>query len=77
MRTHYYINSNFRSIREAQTLSFEATEDNHLKDYFVVEKGKYRILKIATIILKLRKRKSRFHRSSFQWFCATIVSRWS
>lgn len=42
--------SNFRSIREAQTLSFEATNDKHLSDYFVVEKGKYRILKIAAIL---------------------------
>ena len=42
--------SNFRSIREEQTLSFEATEDKHLEDYFVVNIGKYRLLKIATIL---------------------------
>lgn len=41
--------SNYRSIREPQTISFEATGDNHLENYFVVEKGKYRILKLATI----------------------------
>lgn len=42
--------SNFRSIREAQTLSFEATKDSHLEDYYVVKVGKYRLLKIATIL---------------------------
>lgn len=33
-----------------QTLSFEATEDKHLEDYFVVKVGKYRLLKMATIL---------------------------
>lgn len=42
--------SNYRSIREMQTLSFEATEDTHLEDYFVIKKGKYRLLKIASIL---------------------------
>lgn len=42
--------SNFRSIREAQTLSFEATKDSHLEDFYVVKIGKYRLLKIATIL---------------------------
>ena len=42
--------SNFRSIKEAQTLSFEATNDTHLEDYFVVKKGKYRLLKMASIL---------------------------
>lgn len=42
--------SNFRSIKEAQTLSFEATSDTHLEDYFVVKKGKYRLLKMASIL---------------------------
>ena len=42
--------SNFRSIKEAQTLSFEATDDTHLEDYFVVKKGKYRLLKMASIL---------------------------
>lgn len=42
--------SNFRSIKEAQTLSFEATDDTHLEDYFVVKKGKYRLLKLASIL---------------------------
>ena len=45
-----YTISNFRSIREAQTLSFEANSDNHLEDYYVVKIDKYRILKIATIL---------------------------
>lgn len=43
--------SNFRSIRDTQTISFEATtDDSHLEDYFVINKGKYRLLKIATIM---------------------------
>lgn len=42
--------SNFHSIREMQTISFEATNDNHLEDYFVVKVGKYRLLKMATIL---------------------------
>ena len=31
--------SNFRSIKETQTISFEATNDSHLEDYYVVKKG--------------------------------------
>ncbi len=42
--------SNFRSIKEPQTISFEATNDTHLEDYYIVKKDKYRILKIATIL---------------------------
>lgn len=42
--------SNFRSIKEPQTLSFEATKDTHLEDYFVIKKDKYRLLKIASIL---------------------------
>lgn len=42
--------SNFRSIREPQTISFEATKDTHLEDYYVVKKGDYRILKMAIIL---------------------------
>lgn len=42
--------SNFRSIRQKQTLSFEATNDKHLEEYFVIKVGKYRLLKIATIL---------------------------
>lgn len=42
--------SNFRSIKEPQTISFEATDDKHLEDYYVVEKGGYRLLKMATIM---------------------------
>lgn len=42
--------SNFRSIKDAQTISFEATNDLHLESYYIVQKDKYRILKIATIL---------------------------
>lgn len=42
--------SNFRSIREPQTISFEATNDTHLEDYYIIKKDKYRILKIGTIL---------------------------
>ncbi len=42
--------SNFRSIREPQTISFEATKDTHLEDYYVIRKGNYRILKMAVIL---------------------------
>ncbi len=41
--------SNYRSIRKAQTISFEATSDSNLEDYYVVTLGKYRILKMAAI----------------------------
>lgn len=41
--------SNYRSIRKAQTISFEATNDSSLEDYYVVTLGKYRILKMAAI----------------------------
>ena len=42
--------SNFRSIKEPQTISFEATDDKHLEDYYVIRKGDYRLLKMATLI---------------------------
>lgn len=42
--------SNFRSVKEPQTLSFEATNDTHLDEYFVLQKGKYRLLKMASIL---------------------------
>lgn len=42
--------SNFRSINQAQTISFEASDDTHLEDYYVVKIDKYRVLKIATIL---------------------------
>lgn len=42
--------SNFRSIKEPVTLSFEATPSTHLEEYFVATIDKYRILKIATIL---------------------------
>lgn len=40
---------NFLSIKEEQTLSFEATSDNTLEDYFIIEKAKKRLLKMALI----------------------------
>lgn len=42
--------SNYRSINEPQTISFEATNDKHLEEHYVVKKGKYRILKLAMIL---------------------------
>lgn len=42
--------SNYRSIKEAQTLSFEAMPDQHLDDYYIVEEGGYRLLKMAMIL---------------------------
>jgi AAA15 family ATPase/GTPase len=42
--------TNFGSIREKQTLSFEATKDNTLADYYIVEPiPKLRLLKLAMI----------------------------
>ena len=45
--------SNYRSIRKPQTISFEATSDKSLEDYYVVTLGKYRILKMATILVPM------------------------
>lgn len=42
--------SNFMSIRDKQTLSFEATNSTHLEEYLVFRIGKYRLLKINSII---------------------------
>jgi len=42
--------SNFRSIKEPQTISFEATDDKHLEQYYIIQKGKYRLLKIAALL---------------------------
>ena len=44
--------SNFRSIKEAQTISFEATKDTHLEDYFIIKKDKYRIKKGKCGVIK-------------------------
>lgn len=41
--------SNFRSIRDAQTLSFEADSSSHLEDYYVAKVDKYRVLKLAAV----------------------------
>lgn len=40
---------NFGSIKEKQTLSFEADRSRHLEDAYVVKFGKHRILKLALI----------------------------
>lgn len=73
--------SNFRSIREEQTLSFEATKDSHLEDFYVVKKGPYRILKIASILGANASGKSNMLRAFFMiprlmmQPCETKVSR--
>ncbi len=40
---------NFGSIKDEQTLSFEANKSTHLEEAYVVEIGKYRLLKLALI----------------------------
>lgn len=40
---------NFGSIKEKQTLSFEADKSKHLEDTYVVSFGKHRVLKLALI----------------------------
>lgn len=40
---------NFGSIRDMQTLSFEADKSNHLENAYVIEVGGYRLLKLALI----------------------------
>ena len=42
--------SNFRSFREKQTISFLATTDTHLEETYVVQRGKYRLLKAISIL---------------------------
>ncbi|MDE5789882.1 MAG: ATP-binding protein [Muribaculaceae bacterium] len=41
--------SNFRSIKESQTISFLADSSKHLEDVYVVKIGKYRILKMISL----------------------------
>ena len=41
--------SNFKSIRDKITLSFDASNSNDLEDYYVIKNGKYRLLKIGFI----------------------------
>jgi AAA15 family ATPase/GTPase len=65
--------SNYRSIKEAQTISFEATNDTHLEEYYVVQKDKYRILKIATILGANASGKSNIIRA-FRLFYSLILS---
>lgn len=40
---------NFGSIKERQTLSFIADKSSHLDDYYIIEQGKFRILKLAVL----------------------------
>lgn len=40
---------NFGSIKEQQTLSFEAEKTKHLEDFYISKIGKHRLLKIALI----------------------------
>jgi len=40
---------NFGSVKDKQTLSFEADKSTHLEDYYVIKKGKYRLLKLGLI----------------------------
>jgi len=40
---------NFGSIKEKQTLSFEAETSDNLENYYIIEVGKYRLLKTALI----------------------------
>lgn len=41
--------SNFGSIRELQTLSFEAEKSDNLENYYVINESGYRLLKLALI----------------------------
>lgn len=54
--------SNFRSIKDKQTISFIADSSKHLEDYYVVRKGKYRILKLISILGPNASGKSNFLR---------------
>lgn len=65
--------SNFRSIKNPVTLSFEASSDTHLEDYFVVTKGKYRLLKTATILGANASGKSNFLKA-FDLFCKMLLN---
>lgn len=40
---------NFGSIKDKQTLSFEADKSTHLEDTYIIQSGKHRILKLALI----------------------------
>ena len=40
---------NFGSIKEKQTLSFEADKSNQLEDYYVIETNGLRLLKLGLI----------------------------
>lgn len=40
---------NFGSIKDKQTLSFEADKSTHLEDTYIIQSGKHRILKLALV----------------------------
>ena len=40
---------NFGSIKEKQTLSFEADKSKHLEDYYIIETNGLRLLKLGLI----------------------------
>lgn len=40
---------NFRSIKDEQTLSFEASKNTDYEEYMVINAGKYRLLKMAAL----------------------------
>jgi len=40
---------NFLSIKDEQTLSFEATSENKYNEYYIVDTGKYKILKMGAL----------------------------
>lgn len=65
--------SNFRSIKAPLTLSFEANNDTHLEDYFIVKKGKYRLLKMVSLLGANASGKSNILRA-FMMFPSFILS---
>lgn len=40
---------NFGSVKSKQTLTFEADKSEHLEDYYIIQSGGYRLLKLALI----------------------------
>ena len=40
---------NFRSVKEEQTLSFEAAKNKDYEEYMVINAGKYRLLKMIAL----------------------------
>ncbi|MBD5237133.1 MAG: ATP-binding protein [Bacteroidales bacterium] len=64
--------SNFRSIKDRQTISFIAESSTHLDDYYVVKKSKYRILKLISILGPNASGKSNFLRG-FQFLRRLVI----